>query len=125
MAFIDEAKQGGARVLAGGTRKRNTIAPTVIEDAPESSPLVREEAFGPVAVLAPYASIEHGIAAVNRSRYGLQAGVFTERLDVARAAIRADHLPYGGMKGSGLGREGVHYAMDEYSERKTVIFYRG
>lgn len=141
LGWIEEAKQGGARVLAGGTRTGNTIAPTVVEHAPESSALVREEAFGPVAVLAPYSSIEQGIAAVNRSRYGLQAGVFTERLDIARAAInglevggvlvnevptyRADNLAYGGMKGSGLGREGVRYAMDEYSERKTVIFYRG
>jgi acyl-CoA reductase-like NAD-dependent aldehyde dehydrogenase len=108
---------------------------------PPSSAIVCEEAFGPVAVLTPYGSIDEAIARVNGSRYGLQAGVFTESLSVVRRAVeglevgavlinevptyRADHLPYGGVKGSGLGREGVRYAMEEFSERKTVVMWRG
>jgi acyl-CoA reductase-like NAD-dependent aldehyde dehydrogenase len=141
MVWIDEAKQGGARVLEGGTREGNTLSPTVIEGAAKASAIVSEEAFGPVAVLTPYERIDEAIAAVNSSRYGLQAGLFTDRLSVIREVIagldvggilinevptyRADHMPYGGVKGSGLGREGVRYAMEEYSERKTVIFWRG
>jgi acyl-CoA reductase-like NAD-dependent aldehyde dehydrogenase len=85
--------------------------------------------------------VGEAIEAVNRSKYGLQAGVFTDSLRVARRAAedlevggvminevptyRADHMPYGGVKESGLGREGVRYAMEEYSERKTVISFRG
>ncbi len=141
MKWIDEARQGGARVLVGGTRDGTTLTPTVIEGAPEASAIVCEEAFGPVAVLTPYGSIDQAIERVNGSRYGLQAGVFTESLSVVRRAVeglevgavlinevptyRADHLPYGGVKGSGLGREGVRYAMEEYSERKTVVMWRG
>jgi acyl-CoA reductase-like NAD-dependent aldehyde dehydrogenase len=141
MVWIEEAKQGGARVLEGGAREGNTLSPTVIEGAPATSAIVREEAFGPVAVIASYERIDEAIAAVNSSRYGLQAGLFTDRLSVIREVVagldvggilinevptyRADHMPYGGVKGSGLGREGVRYAMEEYSERKTVIFWRG
>jgi acyl-CoA reductase-like NAD-dependent aldehyde dehydrogenase len=141
MVWIEEAKQGGARVLTGGAREGNTLSPTVIEGAPKTSAIVCEEAFGPVAVLAPYERVDEVVAAVNSSRYGLQAGLFTDRLSVIREVVsgldvggilinevptyRADHMPYGGVKGSGLGREGVRYAMEEYSERKTVIFWRG
>ena len=86
-------------------------------------------------------ALYHTVTQANGSRYGLQAGVFTESLSVVRRAVeglevgavlinevptyRADHLPYGGVKGSGLGREGVRYAMEEYSERKTVVMWRG
>ena len=141
LAWIDEAKGLGARVLAGGTREGKAVLPTVLEDVPVTASIACEEVFGPVAVLASYAKIEDAIVAVNRSRYGLQAGVFTdsrrvigaviEGLDVGGILInevptyRADHMPYGGVKESGLGREGVRYAMDEYSERKTIVAWRG
>jgi acyl-CoA reductase-like NAD-dependent aldehyde dehydrogenase len=141
MLWIDEARRGGASVLAGGAREGNTLSPTVLEGAPATSAIVREEAFGPVAVLFSYKRIDEVIAAVNSAPYGLQAGLFTDRLSVVREVIagldvggllvnevptyRADHMPYGGVKGSGLGREGVRYAMEEYSERKAVIFWRG
>jgi acyl-CoA reductase-like NAD-dependent aldehyde dehydrogenase len=141
MGLIDEASRGGGRVAAGGDRSGNLIAPTVVEDAPRTSALASEEAFGPVAAIARYSSVEDAIAEVNRSRYGLQAGVFTNGIQVVREVTagldvggilvnevptyRADNAPYGGVKASGLGREGVRYAMEEYSERKTIIHWHG
>lgn len=141
MALIEEAREGGGVVATGGDRRGNLITPTVVESPPPTSALAREEAFGPVAGLQPYADLDEAIAEVNRSRYGLQAGVFTDSLAVVRKATaeldvggilvneiptyRADHAPYGGTKASGLGREGVRYAMEEYSERKTIIEWHG
>lgn len=141
MGLIDEAARGGGRVAAGGGRTGNLIAPTVVEDAPRASALATEEVFGPVAAIARYASIEDAVEEVNRSRYGLQAGVFTSSIQVVRKVTadldvggilvnevptyRADNAPYGGVKASGLGREGVRYAMEEYSERKTIIHWHG
>lgn len=141
LAWIEEAKGGGARVLAGGARAGRTVVPTVLEAVPATAKIRCEEAFGPVAVLERYGAVSEAVELVNRSRYGLQAGVFTdsrrvvaevvEGLDVGGILInevptyRADHMPYGGVKDSGLGREGVRYAMDEYSERKTVVAWRG
>src|SRR5262249_35567381 len=80
MEWIEEARQGGASVLCGGEREGSSLSPTVIEGAPRDSAVVREEVFGPVAVITPYRSIDDAITEVNRSRYGLQAGVFTESL---------------------------------------------
>lgn len=141
MGLIDEAARAGGRVTAGGDRTGNLIAPTVVEDAPRTARLTNEEAFGPVVAVARYATLDEAIEEVNRSRYGLQAGVFTASLQAARRAVhgldvggilinevptyRADNAPYGGVKASGLGREGVRYAMEEYSERKTVIEWHG
>jgi glyceraldehyde-3-phosphate dehydrogenase (NADP+) len=139
MAWIDEA--GGARVLAGGTRSGNVIAPTVLTNVPATAKLSCDEAFGPVVVLREYAEFDDALAAVNASRFGLQAGLFTdgaekmrragEELEVGGLVIndvptyRADHLPYGGVKDSGLGREGVRCAMEECCERRTVVQWRG
>jgi acyl-CoA reductase-like NAD-dependent aldehyde dehydrogenase len=141
MGLIAEATRGGGKLALGADRAGNTIAPTVVEDAPPTSDLAREEAFGPVAAIGRYARVEDAVAEVNRSRYGLQAGVFTNGIQAARKAIteldvggvlinevptyRADNAPYGGVKASGLGREGVRYAMEEYSERKTIIEWHG
>jgi acyl-CoA reductase-like NAD-dependent aldehyde dehydrogenase len=113
----------------------------LLEGTPRACRLSVEEAFGPVALMAPYADIGEAIETVNASRFGLQAGIFTDSHAVVRRAIaeidaggilinevptfRADHMPYGGVKESGLGREGVRYAMEEYSERKTVIAWKG
>jgi acyl-CoA reductase-like NAD-dependent aldehyde dehydrogenase len=140
-SWIDEAQKGGAEVIVGGRREGNVIAPTVLGRPSENLNVVREEVFGPVLNLFGYSDIGNAIAGVNRSRYGLQAGVFTDSLRISRQVIedidaggilinevptyRADHVPYGGVKDSGLGREGVRYAMEEYSERKTVISFRG
>jgi len=140
-AWIDEAQKSGANVLCGGKRDGNLVQPTVIDKPSEALSVVREEVFGPVLNLHSYREIGEAIEGVNRSRYGLQAGVFTDSLKVSRRVTedlevggiminevptyRADHMPYGGVKESGLGREGVRYAMEEYSERKTIISYRG
>jgi acyl-CoA reductase-like NAD-dependent aldehyde dehydrogenase len=140
-AWVDEAREGGATTATFGGREGNTIAPILIEGAPRGCKLFEEEAFGPVALMEPYDDVTAAIAAINGSRYGLQAGVFTDSQRVIREAtleldvggllinevptFRADHMPYGGVKESGLGREGVRYAMEEYSDRKTVISYKG
>lgn len=141
MAWIDEAKAGGARVLVGGRRAGNVIEPTVLSDAGRELRVVCEEVFGPVVVLKTYDKFEEALAAVNDSRFGLQAGVFTDSQTLIRQAVeelevggvmvnevptyRADQMPYGGVKESGLGREGLRYAMEEYSERRTVVHWRG
>ncbi len=140
-SWIDEAQKSGANLLCGGKREGNVLQPTVIDRPAETLSIVREEVFGPVLNLMNYRDVGNAIEAVNRSKYGLQAGVFTDSLRVARRATedlevggilinevptyRADHMPYGGVKESGLGREGVRYAMEEYSERRTVISYKG
>ncbi len=141
MAWIDEAKRAGARVLAGGTRSGNVIAPTVVAGVKRAAKLSTEEAFGPVVILETYDNFSDAIEALNESRYGLQAGIFTDSTRLIREAVenlevggvminevptyRADQMPYGGVKESGLGREGLRYAMEEYSERKTVVQWHG
>jgi len=134
--WIQEAKQGGAKILAGGGRKGNMIEPTVITNANPSLKVSCQEVFGPVVLVAPYKNMEEAIRLVNDSSYGLQAGVFTqniqhilkayESLEVGGVMIneypmfRVDHMPYGGIKDSGFGREGVKYAMEEMTEIKLL-----
>lgn len=141
LAWVDEAQKAGAAVLTGGKRDGNVVQPTVLENPSDALNIVREEVFGPVVNLLTYRELGDAIDAANRSRYGLQAGLFTDSMRVVRRVVdelevggllinevptyRADHMPYGGVKDSGLGREGVRYAMEEYSERKTVIAYKG
>lgn len=140
-AWIAEARSGGARISAFGERSQNILPPTLIEGAPNTCQLAQEEAFGPVVLLDPYDTLDEAIERVNASRYGLQTGIFSDSHSVIQRAIdeidaggilinevptfRADHMPYGGVKDSGLGREGVRYAMEEFSERKTVIAWKG
>jgi glyceraldehyde-3-phosphate dehydrogenase (NADP+) len=140
--WVDEAEAAGARVLAGGealdTPGGRAFAPTVLTNARDDLRVVADEVFGPVVVVEPYDDVEHAFDAVNRGRFGLQAGVFTNDLGVARRAFerlevgavlvnevptwRADHMPYGGVKESGLGREGVRYAIEEMTERRTLVW---
>lgn len=136
-AWLAEAVSSGARILAGGDRQGATISPTVVVDAPDSSRIVCEEVFGPVVVLLPYDDLDDAIARANDSPYGLQAAIFTSSLAAAFAAAtkleaggvlvnrstnyRLDHLPYGGVKGSGIGREGPAYAIEEMTELKLVL----
>ncbi|HEX2678252.1 MAG TPA: aldehyde dehydrogenase family protein, partial [Polyangiales bacterium] len=129
LGWIDEARSQGARVLCGGTRLAPALLePTLLENVPRSSPLCAVEAFGPVAVLEPFDDFRAALDAVNDTEYGLQAGVFTRDLYKALAAwdelevgsvivgdvpsFRVDHMPYGGVKSSGLGREGVRFAIE-------------
>jgi acyl-CoA reductase-like NAD-dependent aldehyde dehydrogenase len=136
-AWIAEAVAGGARILRGGERAGTLIAPTLLADTQPEMRVECEEIFGPVATISPVDSLDEAIARTNASRYGLQAGVFTndvraigkafESLQVGGVVVndyptlRVDNFPYGGVKDSGFGREGVRYAMDEMSERKTLV----
>ncbi|MGI5245345.1 aldehyde dehydrogenase family protein [Dactylosporangium sp. CA-139066] len=136
-AWVGEAVSAGAKLLTGGARDGSAYAPTVLADVPADAKVVAEEVFGPVLVLARIGSDEEGFAAVNASQYGLQAGVFTRRLDRAFEAhrvldvggvvvgdvpsYRADQMPYGGAKASGVGREGLASAMADYTEERVMV----
>ena len=139
--WIDEAVAAGAKVLCGGrAHDRIFYEATILQGVPRSCKLSCEEAFGPVMILEPYSRFEEACAAVNKSRYGLQAGVFTPDLNHAWHAfdhlevggviindvpsMRVDSMPYGGVKDSGLGREGVRYAMEEMSEIRLMVIKR-
>lgn len=139
--WIDEARKGGARVLCGGTRQGNIVAPTILTDTQPDQRVNRDEVFGPVVTVETYDDFGDAIAAANHSRFGLQAGVFCDSSKLQRQAcedieaggillnevptFRADNMPYGGLKESGLGREGVRYAMEEMSERKVIVAWHG
>lgn len=139
--WISEALQKGAKVEAGGltcAEYETVFSPTIVSLVPEDTKLFKEEAFAPVVVVNPYKDIEEAIRAVNTSDYGLQVGVFTRDINIAWKCIReieaggvlinegptfrADHMPYGGVKFSGIGREGPKFAIEDYTEIKTVIF---
>jgi glyceraldehyde-3-phosphate dehydrogenase (NADP+) len=135
-AMVDEALEAGATLLTGGERSGTFMAPTVLADLPDSCALAREEVYGPVTILYKFRSVDEAIARANCVDYGLQAGIFTSSLNVAFRAIselqvggvmvnestdyRIDAMPFGGKKGSGLGREGVHFAVEEMTEPKVV-----
>ncbi|MET8230176.1 aldehyde dehydrogenase family protein [Micromonospora sp. NPDC005298] len=136
-AWVAEAVAAGGSVEVGGARDGATYPPTVLTGVPADAKVVAEEVFGPVLVVAPVTDDRAAFTAVNDSAYGLQAGVFTRRLDVAFAAsralevggvivgdvpsYRADQMPYGGVKGSGVGREGLRSAMDDYTEPRVMV----
>jgi glyceraldehyde-3-phosphate dehydrogenase (NADP+) len=136
-AWIQEARAGGASVLLGGKRKDSLIEPTVLTSTKPDMKVVREEAFGPLVVVEPFGDLERAFTAVNDGRFGLQVGFYTndlraawrafETLEVGAVMInevpayRADHMPYGGVKDSGLGREGVRYAIEEMTERRLLV----
>lgn len=135
--WITEAVVAGAQVLCGGGRRGKLIEPTVLTDVSHNTRAWQEELFGPVTILEPFDTLDEAIELVNESRYGLQAGIFTndlsatmrafERLEVGGVIVndvptfRADNMPYGGVKDSGLGREGVRYAMKEMTELRLMV----
>lgn len=135
--WIAEAAAAGARVAVGGRRDGAVLAPTVLLDTTGAMRVNCEEVFAPVTTVRPYGDFDAAIAEVNDSPYGIQTGVFTndmrrilrafERLEVGGVVVndvpgfRVDHAPYGGVKGSGLGREGVRYAMDEMTELRLLV----
>lgn len=137
-AWVDEAVVAGARIETGGWRDGAGYAPTVLTGVPPEAKVCAEEVFGPVLVVAPVPDDAAGFAAINDSAYGLQAGVFTHDLQTAFAAhrtlrvggvivgdvpsYRADQMPYGGMKASGVGREGVRSAMEDYTDPRVLVF---
>ncbi|MBN2054484.1 aldehyde dehydrogenase family protein [bacterium] len=137
LGLIDQAVAAGGRLICGGRRLGQVIAPTVLASVPADHPIVAEEAFGPVVVVQTYDRFDDALDMVNDSRYGLQAGIFTndvnkilrafDRLDVGGiihndySTYRTDPMPYGGIKDSGFGREGVRYAMEEGTELKLLV----
>ncbi len=135
--WIGEAVGAGARLLCGGTRRGSLLDATVLADVHAEMRVVSEEVFAPVATIQTFADFAEALAEANNTRYGLQAGVFTR--DVGRAMLavrelefggvmindspnfRVDNMPYGGVKLSGFGREGVRYAMEEMSEQRLIV----
>uniref|UniRef100_UPI002FCA6CBA aldehyde dehydrogenase family protein n=1 Tax=Bosea sp. (in: a-proteobacteria) TaxID=1871050 RepID=UPI002FCA6CBA len=127
----------GARIVAGGRRRGTVFAPTLLDDVPADAELVRTETFGPVLAVRRFSDPDQVIGEVSDSPYGLQAGVFTNdhalikrfsrELRVGGVMInegpdfRAENVPFGGIKSSGLGREGIHMTLREMSETKVVI----
>lgn len=136
-SWIVEAVADGAVLVCGGQRTGQFLTPAVLTRPSPQSSLVCREAFAPVAVLIPYATLGEAIRIANDTEYGLQAGIFTGSLDVALAAAqrlevggvivndatsyRVDSMPYGGIKHSGTGREGVHYAVEEMTDSRLVV----
>jgi len=141
--WVNEAVRGGARLLCGGRREGNRYWPTVLEfdGAGKGNKVVDEEVFGPVLTVHRYDSWSEGLAMADASRYGLQSGVFTDsRSRIAEAfaklhvgglvvndvpTFRVDSMPYGGVRDSGLGREGVRFAIEEMTERKLLVVRDG
>lgn len=136
-SWVREAVQAGAKVLVGGERSGALFMPTVLTEVTPEMKVSCEEVFAPVVVVSRYADFDEAIRQVNESRYGLQAGIFTRdvnRIFRAYNAIevgglivndvptyRADHMPYGGVKESGMGREGVRYAIEEMTEPRLLV----
>lgn len=138
MEMIEEAKLSGAKVLIGGNCSNAVMEPTVLTATRPDLRICREEAFAPLVMIEKYSDINTAITAINNSEYGLQAGIFTrdinhifhsyEELEVGALIVndvptfRADPMPYGGWKNSGIGREGVRYAINEYTDLKALVF---
>lgn len=134
---IEESIIRGANVILGGERNGRFIKPALIENISHEDPLVHEETFGPVLPLVPFGDLDHAIRMVNSTRYGLQSAIFTNRIDAVRKAFREieagalivndgpgfriESLPFGGVKRSGFGREGVRYAIEEFTTLKTLV----
>ena len=135
--WVDEAVQAGARVIVAPRREGNLLSPGLLEGVPRDALLYRDEVFGPVALMERFEDFDQALALANDSRFGLQAGVFTGSLDHAMRAwdtleaggvvvgdipsFRVDNMPYGGVKGSGLGREGVRSAIADMTEPRLLV----
>jgi len=136
--WVQEAALTGAKIAAGGHRHGAAYEPTLLADLKPKMKVVCEEVFGPVVNVIAYKTPADAFAAINASPYGLQAGIFTKSNEVTFAAIRAlrvggvivngsstwrtDQLAYGGVKASGIGREGPRYAIEEMTEQRLIVF---
>ncbi|MFD2701983.1 aldehyde dehydrogenase family protein [Paenibacillus shunpengii] len=141
LEWIEEAVHEGAELITGGEVSQRVLAPTIMTHVPHSAKLSSQEVFGPVVVIHEVSSIEEAIEKVNDSVYGLQAGIYTNHIQHALMAadllevggviindiptFRLDHMPYGGVKQSGYGREGIKYAIEAMTELKLVVMNRG
>jgi glyceraldehyde-3-phosphate dehydrogenase (NADP+) len=135
--WVQEAVRGGARLLCGGTRHGSVMEPTVLSGTKRDMKVNCQEIFAPVVSIEPYNDFDDAVREINHSAYGLQAGIFTrdaklmfqayEELEVGGLvagdvpSFRIDHMPYGGIKDSGLGREGLKYAIEEMTEPKLMV----
>ena len=135
--WVEEAVRGGARLLCGGDRQGSILEPTVLTGTRPDMKVNCLEMFAPVVTVEPYSDFDDALRQVNSSTYGLQAGIFTrdaklmfqafEELEVGALvagdvpSFRIDHMPYGGLKDSGLGREGLRYAIEEMTEPKLLV----
>lgn len=140
LSWIEEAKEGGATVLTGGVMAEGILRPTVITDASPALSVSCQEVFAPIVSITKVSTIDEAIHYVNDSKYGLQAGIYTSNIHTALHAaealhvggviindiptFRVDHMPYGGVKESGTGREGIKYAIEEMTEMKLIIMNR-
>jgi acyl-CoA reductase-like NAD-dependent aldehyde dehydrogenase len=138
--WIQEAVAGGAKLLCGGKRDGAMLEATLLEGVDRNAKAYREEAFGPLAILSRFTDFDAALDEVNDSKFGLQAGIFTrdifksldawDRLDVGGVVIndvpsyRVDNMPYGGVKDSGLGREGIRFAMEDMTEIRNLVIRR-
>ncbi|MEN3748995.1 aldehyde dehydrogenase family protein [Sphingomonas sp. HF-S3] len=138
--WIQDAVAAGATILCGGSRDGAMLEATLLEGVPDDTRLNREEAFGPVAFLIPFDTFDQALDIVNDSKFGLQAGIFTrdlfqvldawDRLEVGGVIVndvpsyRVDNMPYGGVKESGLGREGVRFAIQDMTEIRNLVIRR-
>ena len=136
-SWVNEAVDAGAKLLVGGKRDGAMLEATLLEDAPKGTNIVEEEAFGPVAVVSRFSDFDKALKTVNDSKFGLQAGIFTrdlykaqkawDELDVGGVVIgdvpswRVDNMPYGGVKDSGLGREGIRWAINDMTEERLLV----
>ncbi|MQX54579.1 aldehyde dehydrogenase family protein [Alcanivorax sediminis] len=135
--WINEAVEAGANLLVGGQRDGAMLQATLLEDAPAGTNIVEEEAFGPVAVISRFSDFDEALQSINASKFGLQAGIFTRDLYKAQKAWdvlevggvvigdvpswRVDNMPYGGVKDSGLGREGIRWAINDMTEERLLV----
>lgn len=138
--WIEDAVADGAKLLCGGNRNGNMLEATLLENVDRNAAAFREEAFGPLALLSKFSDFNAALDEVNDSKFGLQAGIFTrdlfktldawDRLDVGGVVIndvssyRVDNMPYGGVKDSGLGREGIRFAMEDMTEIRNLVIRR-
>jgi len=136
--WVNEARKTGAHILMGGNRSAQFFEPTLLENAPPDAKVSCKEIFGPVSVLIKFSKLEEAVRLSNDTDYGLQAGIFTHKLDNAIYATRAlrfgtvminessdsrvDMMPFGGFKGSGVGREGIRNAIEAMMETKMSVF---
>jgi acyl-CoA reductase-like NAD-dependent aldehyde dehydrogenase len=135
--WVKEAVEGGAKLLAGGERKGSVFTPAILTGTKPGMKVRDEEIFGPVMAIEPYQDFEEALAEVNHSKYGLQAGLLTRDSDRILTAYRElevgalivgdtptwrlDPMPYGGVKDSGMGREGIRWAIDEMTEQRMLV----
>jgi acyl-CoA reductase-like NAD-dependent aldehyde dehydrogenase len=137
--WVQEAVGGGARLITGGERQGTVVQPTVLADVDPDMRISRDELFGPAVAVSRFSGIDEAIQMANDTTYGLSAGIFTQDIDRAMRFARevdagnlhinwgpqwrADLMPYGGLKDSGMGKEGPKYAVEEMTELKMVVVH--